>query len=494
MQAFDRLYDKLLQVEKSTDQSFKEIHVSKNEFEFYWSMLFQHIHRYDEVFSFIDREGFEHHALLGLELANMTSQPKLDDQKLWVGGERFAKIKKPEQSQWNNFIPQDENSQYFAPLFGLYAYRGKYTIFIQGHFDKRFPSVADFCSYFQDPSTDQDLVVSQTDLKSSTLKPANHHPSFEEWKRMIETVQKNFTNIPKVVLARSSSFTDKNTESYLNHPSSFSYLIDYLYKKNHEHKNFFLFLRPQRGSTFISITPEKLFSLNLGQELKLSIDAIAGTRKRDLLDQENDDRLAIELESNEKELAEHRFVKNEVIRSLDTIKASLEDKGIPETSISMKSVFEEDILKLKHVQHLHSLYEMDIARENSEQINISELNQLILSTLHPTPAVGGQPKQAAIDLIEELESSDRGFYAAPVGIISPDCIQYTVAIRSALINQNNISVYAGAGIVEGSDALAEWKETENKMKNFTEVLENSMGHAIEVDKKEDHLIETEHNI
>jgi salicylate biosynthesis isochorismate synthase len=88
----------------------------------------------------------------------------------------------------------------------------------------------------------------------------------------------------------------------------------------------------------------------------------------------------------------------------------------------------------------------------------------LVRRLHPTPAVGGVPQEAALDFIGRHEGVERGWYAAPFGW----CTQqgdghFVVALRSALLSGNKVHVYAGAGIVARSDASAEYAETELKM-------------------------------
>jgi len=84
--------------------------------------------------------------------------------------------------------------------------------------------------------------------------------------------------------------------------------------------------------------------------------------------------------------------------------------------------------------------------------------------LHPTPAVGGTPNDAAMALIDELEGASRGRYAGPVGWVDADGNgEFALALRSAEIDGADAVLRAGAGIVAGSDSDAEWAETEAKL-------------------------------
>merc|ERR1740130_2622189 len=91
----------------------------------------------------------------------------------------------------------------------------------------------------------------------------------------------------------------------------------------------------------------------------------------------------------------------------------------------------------------------------------------VLPLLHPTPAVCGTPREAARATLARLEPFDRGYYAGPLGHISSEGCEFCVGIRSALVHGDTVSLYAGAGLVEGSVARHELDETQAKMKDFT---------------------------
>jgi menaquinone-specific isochorismate synthase len=72
--------------------------------------------------------------------------------------------------------------------------------------------------------------------------------------------------------------------------------------------------------------------------------------------------------------------------------------------------------------------------------------------------------------IEELEPFDRGWYAGPVGWMSNNSAEFAVAIRSGLVNEKSVRVFAGAGLIEGSEAQLEWDEIETKISAFMSAL------------------------
>jgi isochorismate synthase EntC len=84
--------------------------------------------------------------------------------------------------------------------------------------------------------------------------------------------------------------------------------------------------------------------------------------------------------------------------------------------------------------------------------------------LHPTPAVGGEPRDRALQAIGQLETLDRGWYAGPVGWMdAAEDGEFCVALRSALLRDRTAHLFAGAGIVADSRPDAELAETELKL-------------------------------
>ena len=93
-----------------------------------------------------------------------------------------------------------------------------------------------------------------------------------------------------------------------------------------------------------------------------------------------------------------------------------------------------------------------------------------MRSLHPTPAVGGYPTDQALDAIRAREPFDRGWYAGPLGWIGTHGAEFTVAIRSGLVQRRRLALFSGAGIVEGSVPAWEWEEIEQKIGDFVRVL------------------------
>lgn len=289
------------------------------------------------------------------------------------------------------------------------------------------------------------LALENQLLLSSFFNPTTSVPSFGEhldiptkdlWDSTIDKCLNSLAETPlnKVVLARKRIL---NLGPF--NP------VEYFQKLSSQCENSFsFFIKLSDQHAFFSFTPELLFQ-KIGRNIIL--DSIAGTRKRGINIQD-DQLLERELKSSKKELTEHRIVSREIHDLL---------VGICE---NINTPLLEGILKQKHVQHLHTIFNGQL----SEDLGIFD----IINKVHPTPAVGGHPKNLAVELISRLEDFDRGIYAAPIGIISKEKSELGVGIRSALLFQQQLHVFGGAGIVLGSTAEKEWDETYNKMKNFLE--------------------------
>jgi isochorismate synthase EntC len=124
------------------------------------------------------------------------------------------------------------------------------------------------------------------------------------------------------------------------------------------------------------------------------------------------------------------------------------------------------LLRLPNVQHLHTPLEGVLKQTN----DICAL----VAALHPTPATGGLPRETARSLLPTYEDSDRGWYAGPVGWVDGrGGGEFVVAIRSALLRGPEARLYAGCGIVAGSDPEREYAESCLKLKPMLWALNNT---------------------
>jgi menaquinone-specific isochorismate synthase len=124
------------------------------------------------------------------------------------------------------------------------------------------------------------------------------------------------------------------------------------------------------------------------------------------------------------------------------------------------------LLPLANVQHLRTLIEAEVGKS----VHLLD----ILPQMHPTPAVGGSPRGAAVPCINGLEQIERGLYAGVLGWFNHlNEGEMIVGIRSALIEGKLARLYAGAGIVQGSEPEREMLETEMKLRALLDVLVDS---------------------
>ncbi|UCD62687.1 MAG: isochorismate synthase [Candidatus Zixiibacteriota bacterium] len=265
-------------------------------------------------------------------------------------------------------------------------------------------------------------------------------PDREDWSRAVNSAHQAFAagQLEKIVLARKTGLTMSAEPEALS-------LLTALKQKA---VNAFHFcFRPDPHLAFIGTSPERLYCRDGG---RLAVDAIAGTRPRGTTPQE-DEHLGQQLLDSQKDRLEQQLVVRSIAESLKVIGTGAIEDGT-----------EVQLLKLARVQHLVSYFDTGLKPGIADDA--------ILPALHPTAAVGGYPRQAAVEVISRLEPFDRGWYAGPVGWIARDKAEFAVAIRSALVSGEKLNIFAGAGILPDSKAADEWDELESKITAFTELV------------------------
>jgi isochorismate synthase len=157
------------------------------------------------------------------------------------------------------------------------------------------------------------------------------------------------------------------------------------------------------------------------------------------------------LTGSPKEAVEHRLVVDAVADGLAKV-ADRVQVGRPE------------VVRLATVAHLATEITAELTGPLPTALELAGL-------LHPTPAVGGSPRDAALAAIAALEPFDRGCYAGPVGWVDrAGDGEWALALRCATLDGRRAHLLAGAGIVPGSDPDTEWAETEYKLRAVLEVL------------------------
>ncbi len=201
---------------------------------------------------------------------------------------------------------------------------------------------------------------------------------------------------------------------------------------------------------FVGATPETLVSLDRGN---LQTYALAGTTPRGN-NADRDHHLREALASSGKDRSEHDIVVRGIADDLGAMVDSLEVSPQPE------------VVSLKRVQHLRTSLRGRVA----PQCRVLD----VVAALHPSPAVGGYPKEVAVHEIARREEFERGCYAAPVGWTTLEGDgEFAVGLRSGVVRSNDAWVFAGAGIVRDSEPRAELMETELKLRPMLAALGHS---------------------
>ncbi|MBK5930471.1 isochorismate synthase [Halochromatium salexigens] len=204
----------------------------------------------------------------------------------------------------------------------------------------------------------------------------------------------------------------------------------------------------RNGSSFIAATPERLLRQ---QGRALEVDAIAGTADRDQ-DTAADTALGEALRASDKNLREHRFV-------IDAIREALQP-----CCSDIRAPAKPQLMQLSNAQHLWS----PIRAHAEAGVDLFDLAE----RLHPTPATNGQPRHEASAWLRQGEPFERGWYTGAAGTLEPDLSgELWVLLRCARVCGNRAELYAGAGIVAGSDPATEWDETEAKLRAMLSALQ-----------------------
>lgn len=264
------------------------------------------------------------------------------------------------------------------------------------------------------------------------------------WIESCESMLRKFDEggLDKVILARQTEL------AFSDRVPAIRYLLDYPYPENSTYRFYF---EPVEGHAFVSFTPERLYRRD-GDLLET--EALAGTITKETL--KADDSTASELLLNsEKDVREHRFVRDTIYRELQPVCRDIDMQE------------KVGVLQLNRLAHLYARCRAKLLPEFCN-------DSTVLRQLHPTPAVGGVPREEAMSLILATEPFCRGWYAAPVGWLSQDAAEFAVGIRSALVNEDRVYLYSGAGLVRGSNPESEWEEVDQKIGDILAITQQTI--------------------
>lgn len=274
---------------------------------------------------------------------------------------------------------------------------------------------------------------------NSTLITSHSTPNHEDWCRLVQSAVSTIhsRSLSKVVLARAlaTRFTS---------PISVPQILDHLVHANPEAQVFALRMQ---SKTFLGATPELLLSAQ-GQDVFTM--ALAGSAPRGATPHQ-DHVLAQNLLTHQKDLAEHAAVKNHILGVMAGSSTTIKAPGRP------------SIKRLPTVQHLYTPITARL-RPGQTVWDLAEV-------LAPTPAVGGHPVTAAVDWILDHEPFDRGWYAGIVGHVDlAGNGTLMVALRSALVDGAEATLFGGCGIMAQSQPEEEWRESQWKIQSMLQAM------------------------
>jgi isochorismate synthase len=207
-------------------------------------------------------------------------------------------------------------------------------------------------------------------------------------------------------------------------------------------------------SAFVGATPERLVRVD-GRDVQAS--SLAGSVRRGATPVD-DAAQAQQLLASTKDRAEHEIVRQALCTGLGLL------------CDDVTAADEPALLSLPHVHHLHTAV--------SARLRDPHTILQLVAQLHPTPAVGGAPRNAALRFIREHEQMDRGWYAAPIGWLQRNHGEFAVALRSALITGAEASLFAGCGVVADSDPDQEYAESLLKLRPMESALAASLAPSL----------------
>jgi len=338
----------------------------------------------------------------------------------WYGG--FCFDEKHQDDDWKDFGAY----RFVIPRFELAAQSGKMIFCCNLVGNENIKSILRQLNKIVIPAK----VTYGSQLKEKrTILRRTDEPDQKLWQKDVEQILSE-KSVKKVVLARKTSLHFQQAPDpwvmlrQLKAVTPNSYHFAFQFKK----------------TVFLGASPERLYRR---YQRAIESEALAGT-----ISASSDPKV---LENSEKNKYEHGLV-------VDAINDSFK-----EFCIKFSKDKQPGILTLANGHHLITKFQ--------GQLKDGIKDEDILQFLHPTPALGGTPKEQAMAMIRKLEGFSRGWYGAPLGYVGLDWAEFVVGIRSGLVYGKRLSVFAGAGIVKGSEAASEWEEVENKISNFIKIIQ-----------------------
>jgi len=355
---------------------------------------------------------------------------------VFIGGAKF--IAEQPNDLWENF----SDSYWFIPDNLILKQNGKcYYIHYNTVTNKSDSDalITRYCSKLK-KILDYKPVDSYTIPKPALVK-GNTPKEKKRWIASVKDAVNTLENdeLSKVVLSR-------NIEIKLSDDLNLNYALKKLGQRNPES---YIFAYHSGQSTFFGASPEKLARF---EDYSIEIDALAGSINRGK-NEEQDKKYEEDLLNSKKDVAEHKFVLDYILKSISKIVESVDYSPVP------------FVKKFHNIQHL--------CAQVKAKLNSDALMFEILDVVYPTPAICGTPKEKAITQIKKLEDYKRGMYSGFVGWLNFSGEgEFAVSIRSAVLKGDKLTAFAGCGIVADSNAEKEYEESELKLKTILSLFDN----------------------
>jgi isochorismate synthase len=333
----------------------------------------------------------------------------------------------PRRGRWNDFSPAEA----FVPRIGIRRSDGRSTLSV-------------VIPVSEQPGPTLDLLASlRRPMPIPVLDPGDHtiesHPHVAEWAELVADAVKVIEagELDKVVLARSVTVASSEPVAILR---VFRQLVE-------AYPQCYTFAWKSFRSVLMGASPELLAEVRNGV---FRANPLAGSARRGEGD-EDDAAIGERLLASAKDQREHRLVVDDM---RDRLEGVVDDLEIPDRP-SLK--------KMATVQHLST----EIVGRTRTDVTVLDA----VAAVHPTPAVGGVPRDEAVAWIEGHETLDRGWYTGGIGWMSPNGDgAVAITLRCGLIDHATTHLFAGAGIVAASVPAEEVLETRLKLRPLLDVL------------------------
>ncbi|CBS89339.1 isochorismate synthase [Azospirillum lipoferum] len=351
-----------------------------------------------------------------------------------LGGFRFDP-RRPTSELWRGF----PDAVLSVPRFVLRLRHGRGQVIVSDAVDHatdieaRFTALLDAWSRLRELNRNPDSTESA--MPELRERPGDRPAWTALVDRAVATIGRG--ELEKVVVARTVDMT-------FSAPVPTGSVLDRLRDANPKAS---VFAFERHGACFAGATPETLLTM---ENHAFQTMALAGSIGRGA-DPDEDGRAGERLLGSAKDRREHRLVVETLRRALEPFCTEIHTDAAP------------TLHKLPRVQHL-------MTRFGGRVRGGTSLIELV-GRLHPTPAVGGVSLETALDFLRRHEDLDRGWYASPVGWIDTDGNgEFMVALRSALIDGRRATLFAGCGLVAGSEPDSEYRETLLKFVTMADAL------------------------